>query len=143
MSRKPKSPREDRGSHDGATAHARRNLRKIGVLFLNFVLLYLLLRLIIELAGRTGRLWIYYVGSLGYGLFAAGLFIAFFVLNGFTVNRESRTWDDLPDDWTDERKRDFLERQPERKERAKTLLYVLLPLVVVFLLNFIELNFFG
>ena len=143
MSRKKNQSRKDASETPQATAKARRSLKKIAVLLFNFALLYLLLRLIIELSARTGKLWIYYAGSLGYGLIAAGLFIAFFVLNGFTVDREPRTWDELPEDWSDERKQDFLDKQPERKERAKTLLYVLLPLIVVFLINFIELNFFG
>ena len=116
-------------------------LRKLGLLFLNFVLFYVLLRLIILLAGRTGIMAIYYIGTSLYMLGAAGIFLAFFCLNGFTVNDIDRTWDDLPDTWPDERKRDFLAKQPERRAKARKLMYILMPMVVTIFLNYIELTF--
>lgn len=72
-------------------------LRKLGILLLNFALFYALLRLVITLAERTGQLWIYYAGTVLYALFGAGCFVAFYVLNGFTFNREERTIDELPE----------------------------------------------
>ena len=118
-------------------------LRKLGILFLNFVLFYVLLRLIILLAGRTGIMAIYYIGSAAYMLGAAAVFLAFFCLNGFTVNNVDRTWDDLPEKWSDDQKRDFLAKQPERRKKARTLMYVLMPMVVTILINYIELSFFS
>jgi len=116
-------------------------LRKLGLVFLNFVLFYVLLRLIILLAGRTGIMAIYYIGSTAYMLGAAAVFIAFFCLNGFTVNNVDRTWDDLPEQWTDDRKRDFLAKQPERRAKARSLMYILMPMVVTILISYIELMF--
>jgi hypothetical protein len=72
---------------------------------------------------------------------AAGIFLAFFCLNGFTVNDIDRTWDDLPDNWPDERKRDFLAKQPERRKKARSLMYILLPMVLTIGINYIELTF--
>lgn len=117
------------------------SLRKLGILFLNFVLFYVLLRLIILLAGRTGIMAIYYIGSTAFMLGAAAVFLAFFCLNGFTVNDIDRTWDDLPDKWTDERKRGFLAKQPERRQKARSLMYILLPMVLTIGINYIELTF--
>ncbi|MGN1346674.1 MAG: hypothetical protein ACI4V1_07800 [Eubacteriales bacterium] len=117
-------------------------LRKLGLLFVNFVLLYLLLRLIILLAERTGILLIYYLGTGAYMLGAAAVFIAFFCLNGFTVNNVDRTFDDLPEKWTKERKMEFLARQPERREKARRLMYLLLPMIVCLFISYIELSFF-
>ena len=117
------------------------SLRKLGILFLNFVLFYVLLRLIILLAGRTGIMAIYYIGSTAFMLGAAAVFLAFFCLNGFTVNNVDRTWEDLPAKWSDDRKRDFLAKQPERRKKARTLMYVLMPMVVTILINYIELTF--
>ena len=57
-------------------------LKKLGILFLNFLLLYGLLRLIITLAERTGHIWIYYAGTILYGAAVIALFVAFFILNG-------------------------------------------------------------
>lgn len=117
-------------------------LRKLGLIFLNFVLFYVLLRLIILLAGRTGIMAIYYIGSAAYMIGAGAVFIAFFCLNGFTVNNVDRTWDDLPEQWTDEQKRDFLAKQPERRKKARKLMYVLMPMIVTILISYIELSFF-
>lgn len=116
-------------------------LRKLGILFLNFVLFYVLLRLIIMLAGRTGIMAIYYIGSTAYMLGAGAVFIAFFCLNGFTINNVDRTWDDLPEKWTDDQKRGFLAKQPERRKKARSLMYILMPMVVTILINYIELSF--
>ena len=118
-------------------------LRKLGILFLNFVLFYALLRLIILLAGRTGIMAIYYIGTTAYMLAAGAVFIAYFCLNGFTVNNVDRTYDDLPDAWPEAKKRDFLARQPERRKKARTLMYILMPMVVTIFISYIELSFFA
>ena len=114
-------------------------LKKIGILFLNFVLFYALLRGVIAVGERTGAVWVYYVGTALYGLLAAGLFVAFFVLNGFTFNYIA---EDLPERWSEEKKRDFLEKLPANREKAKKLLFVLLPLIVSLSVSYIELTFF-
>lgn len=118
-------------------------LRKLGLVFLNFVLFYLLLRLIIMIAGRTGIMAVYYIGVTAYVLGAGAAFVAFFCLNGYTVNNVDRTWDDLPAKWTDEKKRDFLAKQPERRRKARTLMYILMPMVITLLISYIELSFFA
>ena len=120
----------------------KKQLKKLGILFLNFVLLYGLLRLIITLAERTGQLWIYYAGTILYGAAVVVLFVWFFVLNGFTLNRVEFLPEDLPDRWSEDRKADFLAKLPENRERAKRLMYVLLPLIVTLLISYIELSFF-
>ena len=116
-------------------------LRKLGIVFLNFILFYVLFRLIILLAGRTGIMAIYYIGSTAYMIGAAAVFVAFFCLNGFTVNNVDRTYEDLPEKWTEEQKHDFLAKQPERRKKARNLMYILMPMVVTILISYIELSF--
>ncbi len=115
--------------------------RKAGILFINFVLLYVLLRLIITLAERTGMVWIYYAGTLLYMLFGAGCFVAFFILNGFTFDRAEKVLDELPEKWSDAKKMEFLAVQHENKEKARRLIYVILPMVVTLIISYIELTF--
>jgi len=119
----------------------RKNAHKLLVLFINFVLIYALFRLIIELGERMRNPMIYYIGSSVYMIAAAVLIVAYFVLNGFTFNKNNPTWDDLPDGkrWTDEKKAEFLRLLPERQAKAKQLLYVLLPLIVTIFMSYIEL----
>lgn len=120
---------------------SRRTLRKLGVLLLNFALFYALLRLIIAASERFALPWIYYVGTTLYLLFGGGCFVAFYVLNGFTFNKEERTIDDLPENWTNDRKMEFLRKQPERKAKAKQLIYIILPMLVTLAVSYVELNF--
>ena len=117
-------------------------LRKIGILLLNFALFYALLRLVITLAERTGQLWIYYAGTTLYALVGAGCFVAFYVLNGFTFNREERTIDELPEKWSSDRKMEFLGKQTENKQRAQRLVYIILPMLLTLAVSYIELMFF-
>ena len=112
-------------------------LRKLGILLLNFALFYALLRLVITLAERTGQLWIYYAGTVLYALFGA-----FYVLNGFTFYREERTIDELPEKWSSDRKMEFLGKQTENKQKARRLVYVILPMLLTLAVSYIELTFF-
>ena len=75
-------------------------------------------------------------------MLAALPFIAFFVLNGFTLNRVDYEREDLPDKWSEERKTEFLKNLPANREKAKSLIYAILPLIVTLLISYIELSFF-
>ncbi len=116
-------------------------LRKLGIVFINFILFYTLLRLIILLAERTGIVLIYYIGSAVYMIGAAAVFLTYFCLNGYTLNRREWTIDELPEKWSDEQKQRFMERQPKRKKKAQQLIYILMPVVVTLFINYIELAF--
>ena len=118
-------------------------LKKPLILLANFALFYLLLRLIIVLSERTGMFWIYYLGTAVYGIALVGLFIGFFVLNGYTFDKKMLTREDLPDDWSEEAKTDFINKQPEQKEKAKNLLLFLFPLIITFAISYVELYLFS
>lgn len=118
-------------------------LKKPLILLANFALFYLLLRLIIVLSERTGMFWIYYLGTAVYGIALIGLFIGFFVLNGYTFDKKMLSREDLPVDWSDEMKSVFLKKQPEQKEKAKNLLLFLFPLIITFAISYVELYIFG
>ena len=114
-------------------------LVKIGLLILSFAVIYGLFRLILYLSLYFESAWIYYVGTTVYALGGIAAVVAFFVLNGYTFGREMRTADELPDKWTDERKAEFLEKQPENKKKAGRLIYVILSLALTMAMSYIEL----
>ena len=113
-------------------------LKKVLLLFAGFVLTYALLRFIIYLADAMGKPRIYYAGTAVYGLAVVALFAVFYVLNGFTLGHTEYERDDLPDAWTDE----FLRDLPANRAKARSLMYILMPLIVTLLLSYIELSFF-
>ena len=57
-------------------------LKKLLLLLLNFVISFVLLRLVIELSERTGMLWIYFAGTGVYAALIIVLFVAFFLFVG-------------------------------------------------------------
>lgn len=125
----------------GSIEKGREALKKLGLLLINFILFYALLRVIIALSESTGQMWIYYMGTTLYGLFGGGAFVAFYVLNGFTVDNKPRTINELPDAWTDEKKAEFMAKQPENRAKAKKLIYIVMPIVVSLAISYIELYF--
>ena len=124
-------------------ARHRKNASKLLVLFVNSVLFYVLLRLIIELGERFRNPMIYFIGSGAYMVGAGALIVTYFVLNGCTFNKYAPTWDELPEKWTDERKAEHLRLLPARQAKAKQLLFVLLPLIVAIFISYIELILFA
>jgi len=116
--------------------------KKVGYLFLNFVLLFGLLRLIIKFAEVQNSPTIYYVGVSLYFTAAAALAILYYVWNGFTPQKEPPPPDALPESWDPDRRQSYLVRLAKTKEKAKKLLYVLFPLVLVIAFSYIELWIF-
>ncbi len=117
-------------------------LKTIGLLFLGFVVTFALFRFIIYLSESLEMMWIYYVGTSVYAVAVIVLFCAFYVLNGFTLSRPEYTREDLPDKWSEEKKTEFLEKLPQNREKAKSLLFILMPLVVTLLVSYIGLTLF-
>ena len=117
-------------------------LRKLLVLFLNFIILYGLLRVIITLGERLQMPVIYYIGSSAYMIGLAVLVILFFYWNGGTFDTKLPLPEELPEEWSLTEKRDYLDRRRTGIEKAKKLLYVLLPLLVTIGISYIELWFF-
>lgn len=117
-------------------------LRKLLVLFLNFIILYGLLRVIITLGERLQNPVIYYIGSSAYMIGLAVLVILFFYWNGGTFDTKLPLPEDLPEEWSLTEKREYLEKRKTGMEKAKKLLYVLLPLLVTLGISYIELWFF-
>ncbi len=124
-------------------ARHKKNGKKLLILFVNSVLFYALLRLIIALGEQFRNPMIYFIGSGAYMVASGALIIAYFILNGCTFNKYEPTWDDLPEKWTDEKKAKHLRELPARKEKAKKLLFVLLPLIVAIFISYMELILFA
>ena len=49
--------------------------------------------------------------------------------------------DELPEKWTMDKKMEFLGKQSENKAKARRLMYILLPIVIVLLVDYIGLMF--
>ncbi len=121
----------------------KQTLGKVLLLVLNFAISYAILRLIIEFAERVGSPMIYYIGTSLYALAVGALFVAYYILNGFTFENRDRGADELPARWSDEKKAEYIKNQPERRAKAKRLLLIMLPVVITMFVSYIELWFFS
>lgn len=123
--------------------HNKNIFRKLGILLINFVLTYGLLRVIITLGERLENPYIYYIGSSVYMIALAALVILFFYWNGGTFDTKLPLPEELPEEWSLKEKQDYMERRKAGIARAKKLLYVLLPLLITLGISYIELWFFA
>ncbi len=120
----------------------KKTLRKLLLLFCNFVLLYGLLRIIITLGERLQNTMIYYIGSSAYMIALGVLVVLFFYWNGGTFDTKIPAPEELPEEWNFAEKKAFIEKKTVGRNRAVKLLYVLLPLLVTLGISYIELWFF-
>ncbi len=112
----------------------KRVLKRLAVLAVNFILLFALYRIFLKLQWPVGT-YLYYVA-------AAGLFIAYFTINR-GLGKPVTDPQELPDEWTHKEKSDYIARVTAAHERAKKLLYVLMPLIAVLMIDIITLFYFS
>ena len=108
----------------------KKNLRILLYLLLNFCILYAVYQLFLRMESV--------VGTILYLVAAAALTAAYYVINrGF--GRPITDPAELPKEWNHKEKSAYIEKAKASHERAKKLLYWLLPLIVVLGIDFIDL----
>ena len=68
--------------------------------------------------------------------------IAFVIINRGLSNRSPEP-DELPEDWSYVQKCEYIEKDKKRKERAKPLLYIIIPLLMIFAIDIIYMQYFS
>ena len=107
----------------------KRKLRTLLLLALNFILLFAVYQLFLRAESMIGT-YVYLIAT-------AALTIAYYIINrgfGSPITDASL----LPDAWSYKEKCDYVETVKIRHEKAKNLLYWLLPLAVVLLIDFAD-----
>ena len=107
----------------------KRKLRTLLLLALNFILLFAVYQLFLRAESMIGT-YVYLIAT-------AALTIAYYIINrgfGSPITDASL----LPESWSYKEKCDYVETVKIRHEKAKKLLYWLLPLVVVLLIDFAD-----
>ena len=115
-----------------------KNARRLLLVIVNTLLFFMVYRVLLYYAEMTDEtFW----SALVMGLYAAVLLafvLAYLIYNRF-LYRRGVTADQLPDTMTDEEKQAFIDDGQARLERSKWMMVVILPLVLVFLLDAIQL----
>lgn len=105
----------------------KRKLRTLLLLALNFILLFAVYQLFLRAESMIGTYL--YLGA------AAALTVAYYIINrGFGNPITDPAL--LPESWSNKEKSDYVEQVKNRHEKAKKLLYWLLPIAVVLLIDF-------
>lgn len=107
----------------------KRKLRTLLLLALNFILLFAVYQLFLRAESMIGT-YVYLIAT-------AALTIAYYIINrgfGSPITDASL----LPESWSYKEKCDYVETVKIRHEKAKVLLYWLLPLAVVLLIDFAD-----
>lgn len=108
----------------------KKKLRTLIYLVLNFVIVFAVYRLMLRMQ------WTW--GMIVYLLAAAGLTVAYFIVNrgfGNPITDPAA----LPEAWSDGEKTEYIAHVTACHERAKKLLYWLFPIVVTLMIDVIEL----
>lgn len=120
----------------------KRALIRIAQIALNFCVFYGILKLIVLASDRFMCMPIYYVGMTLFAAALGVLFVCYYVLNGFSFDNSERTADDLPDEWDDAKKKEYLKQLSENRKKAKKLIYYIMPMILTIAVYYIEINFF-
>lgn len=108
----------------------KKKLRILLLLILNFIILFAVYQLFIQLESV--------IGTILYLIAAAVLTVAYYVLNRGFGNPMTDP-DTLPKTWTPVEKCAYIEKVTAAHERAKKLLYWLFPLILVLGIDFVNL----
>lgn len=73
-----------------------------------------------------------------YAIVLAALFICYFICNG-GFSRNVPTYDELPNDWDEEKKTTYIEGMTRRKKKAKIFLVFIIPLILTLMFDLVYL----
>ena len=115
-----------------------KNFRRLLLVFVNTVLFFMVYRVLLYYAEMTDETFWSALVMAFYTALLLGFVLAYLIYNRF-LYRKGVTADQLPDTMTDEEKQAFIDDGNRRLEKSRWMMVVILPLVLVFLLDAIQL----
>ena len=115
-----------------------KNFRRLLLVFVNTVLFFMVYRVLLYYAEMTDETFWSALVMAFYTALLLGFVLAYLIYNRF-LYRKGVTAEQLPDTMTDEEKQAFIDDGNRRLEKSRWMMVVILPLVLVFLLDAIQL----
>ena len=115
-----------------------RKKRHVVMLCLNTVLFFVLYRVLLFYADMTGESFYSFLVMVLYMALLLGFTLAYIIYNR-CFYRRGVTVEELPEDWSEEKKREFMEDDLRRADRSRWMLTVIFPLVVTFFIDTVDL----
>ena len=125
-----------------ASAFAKLDKKLLLKVFINFILVFSIYRVLVELGERYRSHLILSLTVYGYIAITGILSIIFIILNR-GVSNDVPTKEQLNDEMTDEEKEKFIEDLIQSRKKAKKVLVYLVPFIFTLLLDAIVLVFFS
>ena len=116
----------------------KKSLRYLLILVLNSVLFFAVYRVLLIYASMTDRTLGAFVTMIFYLVLLLGFTLAYLIYNRF-LYRKGITPEQLPDDWSDEQKAEFIADGERRLEKSKWLMLIIFPLLLTFCLDAVDL----
>ena len=116
----------------------RKGLRYLPILILNTILFFSVYKVLLYYGELTDRTFYSYCVLVLYTVLLLGFLLAYLIYNRF-LYRKSLTPEQLPDSMTAEQKEAFLADGRARLERSKWMMLIILPLVLTFLFDAVDL----
>ena len=115
-----------------------KNLRYLLILIVNTVLFFAVYRVLLYYAELTDETVYSFCVMLLYMALLLGFVLAYLIYNRF-LYRKNLTVQDLPDTMSPEEKQAFIDDGKERLKKSKWMMLIILPLVVTFLIDAVDL----
>lgn len=112
--------------------------RHLILLCVNTLLFFTLYRVLLHLGEQTQDTFYSFVCMVLYLALLLGFTLAYLIYNRFFY-RNGITHEQLPQDWSAEKKIAFLEDAKNRQDRSKWMLTFIFPLVLTFLIDAVDL----
>lgn len=108
------------------------------LLCVNTLLFFIVYRVLLSYGEQTQQTFYSFVCMVLYLALLLGFTLAYLIYNRFFY-RNGITHEQLPEDWSAEKKIAFLEDAKNRQDRSKWMLTIIFPLVVTFLIDAVDL----
>lgn len=116
----------------------RESLRYLLITTVNFVLAFALYQSLLFVGERTGETFYSFLVMLLYSALLVGFALAYLIYNRF-LSRRGVSAEQLPSEWSAEEKTAFIEDGKRREKRSKWMITIILPLVLTFLFDAVDL----
>ena len=113
-------------------------LWRLIILAVNTILFFAIYRVLLYYGDMTQETFGSFIVMIVYMAFLLGFVLAYLIYNRF-LYRKGITRDELPDDWSEEKKSEFIEDGERRLKRSKWMMLIIFPLIFTFLMDAIDL----
>ena len=116
-------------------------IRHLILLGVNTVLFFAVYRILLTYAEMTEKTFASFLVLALYTVLLLGFLLGYLIYNRF-LYRKGLTPEDLPAEWSEEKKTAFLADGARRLERSKWMMTIIFPLVLTFLIDAVDLFIF-